>query len=232
MVAEAALLVARLEALDLDECLRTLAASYPGRVAFSTSLGQEDQVITDAVCRLGLDLRLFTLDTGRLFEETYQLLDRTRERYRRAIEIHFPDAASVERLVTEKGAYSFRDSVANRQECCHIRKVVPLHRALDGIAVWITGLRAEQSAHRRQVPLAEWDADHALLKVNPLLRWSDADVRAYIERHGVPVNSLHARGFASIGCAPCTRAIGPGEHPRDGRWWWEASAKECGLHRS
>lgn len=232
VVADQAALISRIETLGLDACLRILAEADPGRVALSTSLGREDQVITDAICRQGLEIRLVTLDTGRLFEETYALLDRTRERYGRAIEVHFPDTASVERLVTDKGAYSFRASVANRQECCQIRKVVPLRRALDGVSVWITGLRSEQSAHRRYVPLAEWDADSVLLKVNPLLHWSDAEVQAYVERHDVPVNPLHARGFASIGCAPCTRAIGPGEHPRDGRWWWEASVKECGLHRS
>jgi phosphoadenosine phosphosulfate reductase len=231
MVVEPASLVPELESLDLDACLRTLAAAYPGRVAFSTSLGQEDQVITDAIARNDLEIRLFTLDTGRLFEETYALLDRTRERYGRTIESYFPDAASVERLLTDKGAHSFRESVANRQECCRIRKVMPLRRALDGASVWITGLRSEQSAHRQRVPLAAWDPEYSLLKVNPLLRWSDAEVHAYIERHDVPVNPLHARGFASIGCAPCTRAIGPHEHPRDGRWWWEASVKECGLHR-
>lgn len=224
-------LVDRLMALNLEPCLRALVETYPGRVAFSTSMGLEDQVIADAIWRHNLDIRVFTLDTGRLFEETYELIDRMRERYGRSIEVYFPDTASVQRLVTEKGSHSFRTSVVNRQECCGIRKVEPLHRALQGAAVWITGLRAEQSVHRRQTPLAAWDEEYALLKVNPLVHWTDAELHGYLARHEVPMSTLHGRGFASIGCAPCTRAIGPGEQPRDGRWWWEASAKECGLHR-
>ena len=222
----------RLDSVDLDGCLRLLAEQFPHRVAFSTSMGPEDQVIADAIWRQNLDIRVFTLDTGRLFEETYELIDRTRERYQRPIETYFPDASRVQQLTTEKGLHSFYRSVSDRQECCGIRKVEPLGRALAGAAVWITGLRAEQSAHRRDTPLAAWDSEHALLKVNPVLRWNDGEVQAYLTRYDVPVSTLHARGFASIGCAPCTRAIGPHELPRDGRWWWEASAKECGLHRS
>lgn len=232
MVEDLGALASTLDALDLDGCLRTLAVAYPGRVTFSTSLGEEDQVITDAIARQDLNIRVFTLDTGRLFDETYALLERTRQRYGHRIDVYFPDTADIEHLVTEKGPYSFRESVANRRECCHLRKVVPLRRALRGASVWITGLRSEQSPHRQHLPLAAWDPDYGLLKVNPLQRWSDSDLRAYLERHNVPVNPLHARGFVSIGCAPCTRAILPGEHPRDGRWWWESSSKECGLHRA
>ncbi len=224
-------LTATLEGLGLADRLRLVAERFPGRVAFSTSLGQEDQVITDAIWRHDLPIRVFTLDTGRLFEQTYELLDRTRERYGREIEVLFPDTKAVEALLSTKGAHSFRTSVPARKECCDIRKVEPLQRALRGVEVWITGLRREQSANRQTMRVLEWDEGYQLHKCNPLIDWSYDDVLVYLEANGVPDNPLHREGFVSIGCAPCTRAIAPGEDPRAGRWWWETSKKECGLHR-
>lgn len=224
-------LASTLDALDLTGRLRHIADRYPGRVAFSTSLGQEDQVITDAIWRHDLPIRVFTLDTGRLFEQTYALIDEMRGKYGRTIEVYVPDTSEVEALVGTKGLHSFYDSVENRKECCHIRKVRPLQRALHGVAVWITGLRREQSANRQGMRIIEWDESYGLLKLNPLIDWTADAMRDYLVHHGVPDNALHAQGFASIGCAPCTRATVPGEDPRGGRWWWETSKKECGLHR-
>jgi phosphoadenosine phosphosulfate reductase len=226
-----ATLASTLDGLALDDRLRLVAGRFPGRVAFSTSLGQEDQAITDAICRHDLPIRIFTLDTGRLFEETYALLDATREKYGRTIEVYAPDTQAVERLVTVKGHHSFRTSTAARKECCDIRKVHPLQRALQGVAVWITGLRREQSPNRQAMRVIEWDDSYQLLKCNPLIDWTHETLLAYLATHDVPENPLHRRGYVSIGCAPCTRAIAPGEDPRAGRWWWELSKKECGLHR-
>jgi phosphoadenosine phosphosulfate reductase len=224
-------LAATLDALDLDARLRVVAERFPGRAAFSTSLGQEDQVITDAIWRQDLPIRIFTLDTGRLFEETLDLIDATRARYGKDIEVFFPDAREVEALVSTRGLFSFRESVEDRKHCCQIRKVHPLQRALQGVDVWITGLRREQSANRHTMRVVEWDEGYQLLKCNPLIDWSADEMVAYLAAHRVPDNPLHRRGFVSIGCAPCTRAIEPGEDPRAGRWWWETSKKECGLHR-
>jgi phosphoadenosine phosphosulfate reductase len=224
-------LASELDALDLHGRLRWIAERFPGRAAFSTSLGQEDQVITDAIFRQALPIRVFTLDTGRLFEETYALLAATREHYGRDVEVYFPDTRDVETLVRQKGPLSFRSSVPNRKECCDIRKVRPLQRALQGVDVWITGLRREQSANRQTMRIIEWDEGYRLLKCNPLIDWSYEAVLGYIAAEAVPDNPLHRAGFISIGCAPCTRAIAEGEDPRAGRWWWELSKKECGLHR-
>lgn len=220
-----------LDGLDLHGRLRWVADRFPGRVAFSTSLGQEDQVLTDAIWRAELPIRVFTLDTGRLFEETYDLIDATRERYGKTIEVFFPDAREVEALVSTRGLHSFRESVDDRKYCCQIRKVHPLQRALEGVEVWITGLRREQSANRQAMRVIEWDEGYQLFKCNPLIDWSTDEMLAYLSANRVPDNPLHRRGFVSIGCAPCTRAIEPGEDPRAGRWWWETSKKECGLHR-
>lgn len=224
-------LAAVLDTLDLTERLTLLAEQFPGRVAFSTSLGQEDQVITDAIWRHDLPIRVFTLDTGRLFEETYELIDQTCARYGKVMEVYFPDTSEVEALTSARGHFSFRDSVEDRKTCCHLRKVRPLERALQDVDVWITGLRREQSPNRQAMRILEWDDAYGLLKANPLIDWSTAEMVSYLERHGVPDNPLHRRGFLSIGCAPCTRAIAAGEDPRAGRWWWETSKKECGLHR-
>jgi len=228
---DVAVLASELDALDLHGRLRWIAERFPGRAAFSTSLGQEDQVITDAIFRQALPIRVFTLDTGRLFEDTYALLEATRARYGRDIEVFFPDTRDVEDLIRQKGPLSFRTSVPARKECCEIRKVRPLQRALQGVEVWITGLRREQSANRQTMRVIEWDEGYQLLKCNPLIDWSYPAVLDYIALEEVPDNPLHRQGFISIGCAPCTRAIAEGEDPRAGRWWWELSKKECGLHR-
>lgn len=219
-----------LENLPVEEAIRQLGNLYPGAVLFSSSLGQEDQVLTDIIARNKLEVSVFTIDTGRLYNETYELLERTNARYRMNIRVYFPEAGDVEQFVQERGINSFYESADNRKTCCHIRKVKPLNRALAGAKVWITGLRAEQSANRHDMPLVEWDAQRGLYKYNPLLRWSYDKVIAYINQWNVPCNPLHDKGFISIGCAPCTRAVEPGEDPRAGRWWWEQSQKECGLH--
>lgn len=220
-----------LAARDLAAGLAWLAAQYPGAVGLSTALGKEAQIIADVIWRHGYDIRVFTLDTGRLFEETYQLLDATRARGGGALEVYFPDTAAVEGLLRIQGAYGFRHSVEQRLECCRIRKRDPLARAVRGLSIVLTGIRAGQSAFRGSLAPVAWDDEHHLVRVHPLLRWSDADVEAYLRAHDVPVNALHARGFPSVGCAPCTRAVEPGEPPRAGRWWWESSDRECGLHR-
>jgi len=219
-----------LEGLDPIAAMQYLAAAFPGAVAFSTSFGQEDQVIADMIWRANLPIRVFTLDTGRLFQETYDLMDLTRARYKQSFEVYFPESAAVEKLLLEKGPNSFYESVENRKECCNIRKVAPLNRALRGVKVWITGLRAEQSENRQALHALEWDEGRQLYKYNPLINWSYEEMISYLSEKNVPYNTLHDKGFISIGCAPCTRAIEPGEHPRAGRWWWELSKKECGLH--
>ncbi len=229
---EIAGLSAAAQSLNLADGLRWMAERFPGAVAFSTSLGQEDQVITDAIFANNLDIRVFTLDTGRLFAETYELIDATRQRYGKSIEVFAPDACRLQQLTTTKGFHSFYESVENRKECCNVRKVEPLRRALRGVQVWVTGLRAEQSPNRQAMRLVEHDAGYGLIKFNPLIDWTLPQVLEYIQQNGVPDNVLHRKGFVSIGCAPCTRAIEPGEDPRAGRWWWESSKKECGLHSS
>lgn len=203
-----------------------------GKVAFSTSLGAEDQVIADLIHREGLAIPLFTLDTGRLPQETYDLLAETRRRYGRAIEVLFPETLSVERMVSESGPNLFYESVEKRRECCRVRKVEPLKRKLSTLDAWICGLRREQSVTRTGVDVVEWDDVFGLVKVNPLVDVSEAWVWEYIRTHDVPFNRLHERGYPSIGCAPCSRAVEPGEDIRAGRWWWElAEHRECGLHR-
>jgi len=217
-------------AASLAEGLKIVSDVFPGKAVFSSSLGQEDQVITDAIFRNDLSIKIFTLDTGRLFNETYELIERTNARYKKSIEVYFPDAKDVEEFVAKKGINGFYESVENRKECCNIRKVKSLNRALQGAEVWITGLRGEQSDSRKDMPMIEWLEDKKLYKFNPLINWTYAEVLDYIREFYVPYNPLHDKGFISIGCAPCTRAIEPGEDPRAGRWWWETSQKECGLH--
>lgn len=219
-----------LAGLDLPGILRQLSDSGL-RVVFSTSFGKEDQVITHALTKLpDPAITIFTLDTGRLFEETYEVFNRTVNKYKLRIETYYPDQQATQKLVSDKGPYSFYESLENRKECCYIRKIEPLKRALKGKEVWITGLRKEQSDNRADMQLVEWDEGHQLIKVHPLFYWTEAQVDAYTDEHLVPVNALHKKGFPSIGCAPCTRAVQPGEDFRAGRWWWEASKKECGLH--
>ena len=223
-------LIQKIENSSLPDALKTIADLFPGQVVFSSSLGQEDQVITDVIFKNKIAIKIFTLDTGRLFNETYELLDRTMARYKQTVHIYFPDANDVENFVNTKGINSFYESVDNRKECCHIRKVKPLNRALQGAKVWITGLRSEQSDNRKSMPMIEWSDEKQLYKFNPLIHWSYDEVLTYLKEFDVPYNRLHDKGFISIGCQPCTRAIEPGENPRAGRWWWETSQKECGLH--
>jgi phosphoadenosine phosphosulfate reductase len=222
----------RLAALEtLEDRLKAIAEAVPGRVAFSTSLGLEDQAVLHAIATAGVDFDVFTLDTGRHFPETLDTLEESERRYHRKIRVIFPDAREVEELVSRDGINGFRFSVENRKACCEIRKVRPLNRALEGAAGWLTGLRRSQSAGRAHVPFASWDPIQKLIKLNPIADWSLEQLEAYIAEHDVPVNPLHAKGFPSIGCQPCTRAIKPGEDIRAGRWWWEnEDGKECGLH--
>lgn len=215
---------------SIEETFSFLAEEYTGKVVFSTSFGQEDQVITDLIDKSEAAITIFTLDTGRLFQETYDVFHRTLKKYKTPIKVCFPEAKAVEELLEKKGPNSFFDSVENRKECCSIRKVVPLKKALAGNAVWITGLRAEQSENRSDLNLFEYDDHFQIIKFNPLLKWTLAEVQTYIDTNKVPQNSLHKKGFVSIGCAPCTRAIAEGEDIRAGRWYWEQSHKECGLH--
>jgi phosphoadenosine phosphosulfate reductase len=223
-------IIQKIEQSSLPGAIQQVAELFPGKVVFSTSLGQEDQVLTDVICKNKIGVEIFTLDTGRLFYETYDLIEKTNARYKTNLKIYFPDPADVESFVTQKGVNAFYESVENRKSCCYIRKVKPLNRALEGASVWITGLRAEQSDNRKDMPMIEWDEQRQLYKFNPLINWSFDEMINYIKEHNVPYNTLHDKGFISIGCAPCTRAIEPGEEARAGRWWWEASHKECGLH--
>lgn len=215
---------------SMEETFAFLASEYKGQVVFSTSFGQEDQVITAIIAKSQAPITIFTLDTGRLFQETYDVFHKTQKKYKLPIKVYFPEAKAVEELLEKKGPNSFFESVENRKECCFIRKVVPLKKALAGNKIWITGLRAEQSENRSDLHLFEYDANFDLVKFNPLLKWSLAEVQKYIDDNNVPQNSLHKKGFVSIGCAPCTRAIAEGEDIRAGRWYWEQSHKECGLH--
>lgn len=217
--------------LEPPGMLAILIRDYPSGVVFSSSLGVEDQVITHMLVQQGMVDGIFTLDTGRLFPETYDLIERTNARYGIKVNILFPETESVERITNERGVNLFYHSIENRKLCCHIRKIEPLRRALSGNAVWITGLRREQSPTRLDLDIVEWDSGNQIIKVNPLLHWSEKDVWDYVKRHGVPYNSLHDKGFPSIGCQPCTRAVLPGEDIRSGRWWWEnPESRECGLH--
>ena len=216
---------------NVVEQLRYLAEKFKGKIAFSTSFGQEDQVITDLIFTHDLPIEVFTLDTGRMFEETYQVWHETQKKYGKKITAFYPETSQVEKMVDEKGIYSFYDSLENRKECCDIRKVYPLQRALQDVDLWITGLRAEQSVTRTNVNVLEESKAFNCFKYNPLLNWKLNEVLTYLSEKAVPYNTLHDKGFISIGCAPCTRAIQEGEDIRAGRWWWESKdKKECGLH--
>lgn len=223
--------VERVPALDLFERLAAIRSEIPGRVVFTTSFGLEDQAIAHAIFSQALAIDVATLDTGRLFPETYDVWAETERRYGVHVLAFAPGHRAVEALVAEQGIDGFRSSVEARLDCCAVRKVTPLARALDGASAWITGLRADQSADRAQVPPALFDEERGLLKVNPLFDWTRERAREFVRAHDVPCNALHERGYLSIGCAPCTRAVLPGETERAGRWWWEQSQKkECGLH--
>jgi phosphoadenosine phosphosulfate reductase len=219
--------------LSTVENLQLLSQKYKHKVCFSSSMSVEDQVITDFIFANHLDIKVFTLQTGRLFPETTDLIGETQLFYGEKIEIYEPIQENVDALIKEKGAFSFYDSVENRKECCFIRKVEPLERALAGQQIWITGIRAEHSEHRNELTPIEWDEKHQLLKYHPLLFWSFDEVMSYLHKNGIPYNKMQDRGYKSIGCLPCTRALKEGEHFRAGRWWWEeADKKECGLHSS
>jgi len=216
---------------SLEDRLLEITRTIPGRVTFSTSLGLEDQAILHAIATSGAAIDVFTLDTGRHFPETLETLQASEQRYGTRIHVVVPDAREVEELVDRDGIFGFRLAVENRKACCEVRKVRPLKRALAGAAGWVTGLRRDQSAGRAAVPFAAWDADHQLVKLNPIADWTLEQLEAYVAEHKVPVNPLYAKGFPSIGCQPCTRAVLPGEDIRAGRWWWEnEDGKECGLH--
>lgn len=217
--------------LSIEEVINELTKAFPDQVTFSTSFSFEDQVITDKILSNQLPVKIFTLDTGRFFSETYSVWSATNERYNTHIKAYYPNNIELESFIEEKGINSFYESVENRKSCCYIRKVEPLKRALKNKSIWITGLRAEHSANRHDMPQVEWDETNQIIKYHPLLQWTTKEVKDYINDNNIPYNILHDRGFVSIGCAPCTRAIKPGEDFRAGRWWWEDSTKkECGLH--
>ncbi|NLX71884.1 MAG: phosphoadenylyl-sulfate reductase [Bacteroidales bacterium] len=215
-----------------QEIIKNVVDRFNQKIALSSSMGAEDQVLTDMLLKIEPNARIFTLDTGRLFAETYDLIDRTSRKYKKKIEVLFPDYKRVEAMVNTKGINLFYESIQNRKECCHIRKIEPLQRAFAGLDAWICGLRASQAVTRKNIDIIEWDANNKLVKVNPLARWTEEQVWEYIHENRVPYNVLHEKGFPSIGCQPCTRAVAEGEDVRAGRWWWEnPDTKECGLHK-
>jgi phosphoadenosine phosphosulfate reductase len=219
--------------MPAEDVLRLAIERFAPSVALSSSFGAEDMVLVHMIATIDPKTRIFTLDTGRLPQETYNVIDAARRRYGVSIDVLFPQADAVQSMVAEHGVNLFYHSVENRKLCCGVRKMEPLRRALSGLDAWITGLRREQSVTRADVPKVEWDASNGLVKVNPLVDWTQEDVWKYVREHNVPYNALHDRGYPSIGCAPCTRAVQPGEHERSGRWWWEhPETKECGLHVS
>jgi phosphoadenosine phosphosulfate reductase len=229
--------MAELPTVDLEQkaaAVRSLleeALACHGRLVYSNSLGAEAMVLTDIIWSHLPRIDVFSIDTGRLYEETYGLLEELQRRYRRTIRVVYPDAAALERLVARQGVNGFYNSIEARLECCRIRKVEPFRRAIAGFPAWITGVRHEQSASRAHAQAVEWDTEHGLYKISPLLDWSEAEVWQYIRARRLPYNPLHDRHYPSIGCSPCTRAIQPGESRRAGRWWWERQeSRECGLH--
>jgi len=221
----------RFASSPVHDVLEFFTGEFVDRICLSSSMGAEDQVLTDMLVKIVPDIRIITLDTGRLFPETLNLIHHTRQHYRANIEVFFPDYRKVEAMVHEKGINLFYESVENRKTCCNIRKIEPLKRALSGMSAWITGIRKDQTLNRFNARLVEWDDAYGLIKINPLFRWTENMVWEYINTHHVPYNKLHDSGFPSIGCQPCTRAISSGEDSRAGRWWWEDQGhKECGLH--
>lgn len=224
-------LTQRFENKPYQEVLSWFLHEYNGRIVLSSSLGAEDQVLTDMIVKTSPQTRIFTLDTGRLFYETYELIEKTCLRYKIKMEIYSPNQAEVEAMVAQKGINLFYQSVDNRKECCRVRKLLPLKRAFSGSEVWICGLRKEQSVTRTDNRMIEWDEANGMIKLNPLIDWTEKQVWEYIKQNSVPYNTLHDKGFPSIGCQPCTREVFPGEDIRAGRWWWEnADTRECGLH--
>lgn len=221
----------QLSGKSIEEHLEKLVSLFRGRLIFTTSFGIEDQVITHKIFSNNLPVKIVTLDTGRLFPETYEVFSQTIIKYHKKINVYFPEYETVEKMVTEKGPFSFYESKENRQECCRLRKVVPLNRALTGMECWISGIRASQSDNRSQMSDLEYDEAKKLYKYHPLFDWSLEDVENYIKEKNIPYNSLHDKGFISIGCEPCTRAVIKGQDFRSGRWWWENNEpRECGCH--
>ena len=221
-------LVAKVEAVK--QVLTEIAADY-NPATLASSYGAEDMVLMDLICKFSPEIEIFTLDTGRLPKETYEVMQQAKARYDREVKVYFPDASDVEDFITHQGPNAFYDSVELRKQCCGIRKVKPLQRALAGKRAWLTGMRRSQAVTRSELPVSERDEDHGLQKFSPLTDWSNGDVWAYLRAFEVPYNALHDQGYASIGCGPCTRAISAGEDIRAGRWWWEnPESKECGLH--
>ncbi|MDD2780080.1 phosphoadenylyl-sulfate reductase [Sulfuricurvum sp.] len=219
------------EDASIEMILTHFLQTYKGRIALASSYGAEDQVLTDMMAKIDPIAKIFSLDTGRLPEETYTLMDQTNRKYGINVEVFCPDKTALEELYKSQGINGFRESIENRKACCQVRKLEPLFRALGGLEVWITGLRRSQSPTRETMQLVEWDEANTLIKLNPLIEWSEQMVWDYINENKVPYNVLHDQGYPSIGCAPCTRAICEGEDLRAGRWWWESSEhKECGLH--
>lgn len=221
----------RYKSASPQELIKGFFDEFGDKLKVASSCGLEDQVLTHMAVEVSTQARIFVLDTGRLHQETYDVMALTAAKYGFNYEAYFPDTTAVENLLREKGPNSFYYSVENRKECCHIRKVEPLNRALSDAKVWITGIRRDQSVTRQDVQAIEWDDTHGLIKLNPIVDWSLDQVNAYLKENDVPVNSLHKQGFPSIGCSPCTRAIKEGEDIRAGRWWWEnPESRECGLH--
>ena len=222
-----------LETKSAEELIQWTMDQYGLKAGLACSFGMEDMVLIDMIAKIKGPITIFTLDTGRLHEETYEIMERVRSHYGLEIKTYFPDSGQVEKLVRGKGFFSFKESIENRKECCAVRKIEPLNRALAELDAWITGLRRDQAVTRTETPKVLEDTDHPpLIKINPLADWSQEQVESYIEKHKVPVNALHKKNYPSIGCAPCTRSIEPGEDIRAGRWWWEnPEHKECGLHR-
>lgn len=215
-----------------EEVLTYFLQAFNGKIALSSSLSIEDQMLTDLIAKTDPTTRIFTLDTGRLFPETYSLIERTRMKYPITLEVFFPEASEVEKMVKDEGINLFYAGIEQRKRCCNVRKMQPLKRAFQGLEVWICGLRKEQSVTRHDMQMVEWDAQNQLIKLNPLIDFTEEQVWDYIKANQVPYNKLHDKGFPSIGCQPCTRAIQPGEDIRAGRWWWEnPEHKECGLHK-
>ncbi|MCD6113084.1 MAG: phosphoadenylyl-sulfate reductase [Bacteroidales bacterium] len=221
----------KLQASKPEEIIKYFLNTYKNKIVFASSLGLEDQIILKIISDIDRKTNIFTLDTGRLFPETYDLIQRSESRYKIKIKIYFPDAEKVEQMVNTKGINLFYNSIEDRKLCCKIRKLDPLKRALKNFDVWICGLRKEQSVTRTDLQIVEWDENNKMLKVNPLINWTYLQVREYIKNNKIPYNPLHDKGFPSIGCQPCTRAITDNEDIRSGRWWWEnPETKECGLH--
>ncbi len=215
----------------IETVLDYFIKTYQDRIGFSTSFGAEDQVLTDFIAPRHKEVKIFTLDTGRLPYETYDVMDKTNKKYAISINVYAPQSTDLEALYQSQGINGFYESIENRKACCHVRKIAPLQRALQGLDVWITGLRQSQSVTRKTLELVEYDAQLQLIKLNPLVLWSEEEIWDYIHQHQLPYNALHDQGYPSIGCAPCTRAVVAGEDVRSGRWWWEdPEHKECGLH--